>query len=300
MKSRPITAKIVTVTPRQAAAWLENNCVNRPIRPTAVTRYTADMAAGRWWPGTTTLYFDWDGNLTDGQHRLTACVESASPFVSVVVTGTDPAAYVAYDSGLRRTMADLLTAQGEVYSTTLGASIALAWKWQHGHLTGPVQTPTYGESLAWLEQNPYMREAVGRSESVRKPLSLPGSAVAAFLHHAARSDPGSATVFGDRLIDGEGLVKGDPILAFRNWAIARTRRAAGVHRVDNRTYLIALVKGWNAWMLGQDLASLSWNRGGVVKEELPALLNSKGDPIAIRDQVGHSGQRRRRKPLVAA
>ncbi|NUN01320.1 MAG: hypothetical protein HUU41_09415 [Bryobacteraceae bacterium] len=58
------------ITPELARQWLERNVRNRPISENTVIAYGLDMLEGRWQYDGAPIRFDTDGNLIDGQHRL--------------------------------------------------------------------------------------------------------------------------------------------------------------------------------------------------------------------------------------
>ena len=80
-----ITTEIVTLTPALAAEWLNSNTCNRPLSTLRASRYARDMKAGDWRFNGETISFTADGRLVDGQHRLTAVVESGVTIQQVVV-----------------------------------------------------------------------------------------------------------------------------------------------------------------------------------------------------------------------
>jgi hypothetical protein len=66
-----------SVTPSQAEKWLaKNHPRNRNISLRLVDAFTADMLAGEWRLTHQGICFDGEGQLIDGQHRLTAVVKS--------------------------------------------------------------------------------------------------------------------------------------------------------------------------------------------------------------------------------
>lgn len=74
---KQIEMKVAVVTPKLASDWLtKNNPNNRSISRAHVARLAADMKTGRWNLTHQGIAFDTDGVLVDGQHRLTAVVES--------------------------------------------------------------------------------------------------------------------------------------------------------------------------------------------------------------------------------
>lgn len=101
------------VTPEMAYQWLGQLAKNqRSLRRSTVERYKRDMAAGKWgvnWQNG--IAFDKEGNLIDGQHRLTALIEASKdgfPGVCMWVWRDQEIGYDApVDQGLKRTTADL-------------------------------------------------------------------------------------------------------------------------------------------------------------------------------------------------
>jgi hypothetical protein len=96
------------ITPAVAREIIETcNGTNRPIAKPTVDKYVADMAAGTWQDDTTgVIGFDRAGELTDGQHRLTACVVSGRPLRIIVATQLPPESRTVTDTGKKRTIAD--------------------------------------------------------------------------------------------------------------------------------------------------------------------------------------------------
>jgi hypothetical protein len=79
--------EVVTVTPGQAAEWLEKNTFNRKVSPHVVSKYARDMRSGKWELNHQGIAFDEIGVLADGQHRLHAIVKSNVPVMMMVTYG---------------------------------------------------------------------------------------------------------------------------------------------------------------------------------------------------------------------
>jgi hypothetical protein len=101
------SAEPVKVTPEMARAWLDKNAANRKIRPSKVDVYKADMLAGRWRGGDGMLKLDHLGNVINGQHRLTAFLESGLPFIWLLVQVDEgDSRSFRGDNGIIRTIRD--------------------------------------------------------------------------------------------------------------------------------------------------------------------------------------------------
>jgi hypothetical protein len=105
---------IMAVGPKQAAKWLEQNESNRRIRDSLVQQYARDMKAGRWRTNHQGIAVTDDGALLDGQHRLSAIVESGCTidFVVFFYRRVTPEDVVTIDGGCARSAHDQATIVG--------------------------------------------------------------------------------------------------------------------------------------------------------------------------------------------
>lgn len=103
-----IVATTETVTPQQAELWLEYNNIetNRNITHSRIRRYTSDMLNGKWGLGQP-LMFTESGTLIDGQHRLSAVVNSGVDVEFVILRGYDKSALLFIDTGKSRSTANI-------------------------------------------------------------------------------------------------------------------------------------------------------------------------------------------------
>ena len=102
-----ITAKQMTVTPKQAADWLKENKVNRRVRGWWVNALSSMIKRGEWIVTHQGVAFTKDGTLIDGQHRLLAIEDSGIPVDMMVFNDVPKEAYSVLDAGVKRTVSDL-------------------------------------------------------------------------------------------------------------------------------------------------------------------------------------------------
>jgi hypothetical protein len=109
-KSSAIITRIAAVTPEIAAAWLEKNTINRPLRRTVVDTLRQAYERGEHRLTHQGIAFASTGELLDGQHRLTAIAQMPKGFsVQIMVTaGLPPIAFESIDQGLKRSHSDVL------------------------------------------------------------------------------------------------------------------------------------------------------------------------------------------------
>ena len=79
--------KIILVTPNLAAQWLETNSNNRPLSKPYVEELARYLLNGTFQTTHQGIAFDNQDRLRDGQHRLTAIVQTGIAVRLLVATG---------------------------------------------------------------------------------------------------------------------------------------------------------------------------------------------------------------------
>lgn len=97
-----------TITPDIAKEYLSHNIINRPLRSKVVESLMRDMKNGNFVLTHQGIAFDSNGNLIDGQHRLTACALANVPFETLVARDVNEEAITHLDKGNKRTFTDAL------------------------------------------------------------------------------------------------------------------------------------------------------------------------------------------------
>jgi len=100
--------EMMKITPEMAKLFLQNNNGNRKIRTKAVKQLSDAIRRGEWVTTHQGIAFNRAGDLIDGQHRLTACVEADISIECMVTYDVDAGAFGVLDSGIVRSMADRL------------------------------------------------------------------------------------------------------------------------------------------------------------------------------------------------
>ena len=125
----------VTISPYIAAQMLMANKKNRNINRNYVASLARDMRAGNWQDNGDSIRFGKDGVLLDGQHRLTAIVQSQVSIECLVIKDIDNEAMQTIDSGRKRTYGDRLAINGIKNAGRYSATINML-SWLCGHRTG--------------------------------------------------------------------------------------------------------------------------------------------------------------------
>lgn len=118
MMQKQVEVKLMSVTPKMAQSWLNNNPYNRKVNAGNVRKMKEDMLNGKWKQCIEPIAFDVEGNLCNGQHRLLALIASKKTHNFVVVNNLSKEDFATMDIGCKRTPADALTALGVKYAKT--------------------------------------------------------------------------------------------------------------------------------------------------------------------------------------
>lgn len=250
-----ILTTTLTVTPTQAMRWLNRNPLNRKLRRSRIEKYAQEMAAGQWALNGEAIKFDREGNLIDGQHRLHACIESATEFTTVVVTNLPVEAQLTMDTGGARTPADMLGLTGVHHAAlaAAGAKGVIIWdryRWVGNALNHKATHPDIRE---FITANPDYLDLMASAQTGRKKVDLTASEIAATWFILSRIDRGDAALFFDYLLSGVGLHSGSPILALRDRL--RTIKMNRTRLPQAARYSLVF-RAWNAWRDGRQLSTL--------------------------------------------
>jgi len=275
MSGLGITVELVT--PAMAQAWLERGGPNRRISERRVLRYMTAIQIGEWEVTGETIKFNGDGELRDGQHRLTAIVRTGIAVPCIVVRGVKESAFDKIDTGGARNMSDVLSIHGRTNTISLAtAARGLMLIERYGRYdvsnvkSGGWASPSNAQGLAYVEAHPEVVEAVSESDRLRKVGRFVGGsglwAIALTLFW--RINPEQTRVYVDSLIEGANLESGSPILKLRNLYKGGGRDWHST--TENRERLLAVaIKGWNAWRRDELVQALSWHNTGRGAEKFP-------------------------------
>lgn len=264
MKSDP-PAKIEVITPEMAAEYLQHNTSNRVPQRGRIRQIADEIEAGRWQLNGETIKFSLTGQLLDGQHRLYACVLAAQPITTWVVRGLPVEVFGTIDTGKRRTGADTLSRLGIKHYAAVSAALAVVRRIE-GAL-GWTARITNAEISELYEQHRGIERSVDR---YYKCAILAGSLASALHYLQHRTRPALADEFWERIMDGVGIMPGQPVYVLRNRLIkAMTSRS----RLNSEYAAAIAIKAWNHTVRGRtDVAVLHWGRDPNRPEEFPVIL----------------------------
>lgn len=247
------TFAIERVSPKMAAEWLKHNVSNRPLSPSTVNTYAAEMKRGEWLMNAETVKFDWNGKLLDAQHRLSAVIRAGIPVDFLVARNLDPAVFVTIDTGRVRTPADVLAMRGIKYQY----AIAAAYRMLHRHLNraSSKRRVSNTQILAMLDHRRHKQLVERAYEAMKTPLFnrlITPSHLVYFYYMAAGVDATRACRFLETVASDQNTIPAAAKL--RDRLIATT---AEVITPGQKIRLAWMVESWNHYLKGSTPKKLS-------------------------------------------
>ncbi|HYP55289.1 MAG TPA: hypothetical protein VEQ41_03155 [Solirubrobacterales bacterium] len=268
-KAARLDTEIVEMTPRAAREILDRNARNRSLRSDYVRKLGAAMERGEWTVNGEPIQIAEDGTLLNGQHRLSAVVESGVSVPMLVVRGLPPAAQRTMDTGTRRNLSDVLALHGQIDTANLGAMLGLLHRYRIGErLDNTGRTaPTPKEALALLEREPKLTGYIPLGRKTRAVgMRVSVAAVLAYLFDEA--DPGEGTRFFEALCNFRAEPQDSPIRALKK-TLERVRNERA-YRISTYVLCGMTIKAFNSWRAGRPITVLFFRAGAG--ESFPKIL----------------------------
>lgn len=269
------------ITPKKAAKYLEFNTGNRRVSQNNLNKIISDMKEGRWMMNGDTISFLESGKLSDGQHRLLACVKSNVTFDALVARGLPEDSMSTKDIGKPRSIANVLTIRGIENSqikTAAAKVIRVLEPVLENHVTDIKSLNYKGSSTVIMDfviENDDLLDlsvrAVSRNNAVHMRQKSVHAAMYFILHGIS---PDLAAEFYTHLITGANLGIDDPIYKLkealnRRSMIVRTKKTD--NEVSEKLWIVAVtIKAWNYWLSGSTVKKFGWG----AKSKFPTLKES--------------------------
>lgn len=269
-----VDVQIMRVDATIAAAWLEGNDHNRKIRDQHVETLAGAMKRGEWKMNGDAIRFDTTGTLLDGQHRLWALIAASTDvpdiFIDTLVIFNLPAeTQETMDTGARRSLSDILALRGEKSTANLAATIQRVFLTEKGEqaLRWPSRyrlTPP--QALAFLEQNPGIRDVVRVGQRLRNHIPVSAAIIATCVWQFDRLDHEDSLAFWNAVAVPEKLDRYDPRFVLQR-ALEKNKTAR--RKMDTMTIQAIIIKAWNAYREGRQIQLLSFKVGGATPDKFP-------------------------------
>jgi hypothetical protein len=233
--------------------------VNRPLKRQKVELFAQAMREGVFDSlNGETLIVNEAGNLEDGQHRLTAFVESGiDDLYFFVVRGVKEGAGQTVDQGTSRSPADIAAMIGYQNTRTVMAAVRWLWVYENDWPAGLNQRGSVPTKilLEFLKEQSELVVAVSEVCGEYAPVArLMTSSVAAFVRLVTdRLSVPHSKEFFDALKTGEttGLTR-----QTRNLRDKLLGRHSKTGRLRGQEIIVLTARCWNAYREGRDLTKL--------------------------------------------
>lgn len=267
LASRPKPPKVVnrsgvkmelrSFTPAQAAEILEerNYEDNRKISRPWVSYLARQMKKGLWRLNGEALIFDRKDHLLNGQHRLSAVVESGKTVTFPIFVGADTHSFTTMDQGRNRSAGQVFGMQGEKHGFLLAALCRKVYCWEiEGHLGGKHKISP-DELREVLDTHEELKISAEIGKKINSEVPVDGSMVA-FAHWLfSKSSKKKANAFFETLETSMASYKGDPAIVLRRRFFRerdKNRRRWGA------TELLAIfVRAWNYYCKDKGVKNLA-------------------------------------------
>lgn len=275
------------VTPELAEKWLTQHHVhNRTISRASVDQYARDMLTGRWFLNGEAIIFDYDGKLRNGYHRLPACIKANVGFETFIVVGVSPESAIAMDGGRVRSFGDVLGMEGVDHSSKLASLARFCYNYEHRleRVATKLSSPTLNQ---WIASNPHAEAAI-KWVNINKDIPVSPTVVMGLYYEALKAgwENEKLDEFFTKLKTGINLTENDPVTTLRKWLIRNNTKHA---RPSQLIYQVMVTKTLNAYLKGQKLALLRWQREGKAREEIPRIIKNKAsvssDTVSLDELV---------------
>lgn len=269
----------VVIDKKQAEFWLRKNVSNRNITKSHVLFLKKQMDRGEWVYSADPIRFAGDfDRLLDGQHRLTAFIQSTMEEMRVLlITGLDECVFDNMDTGKTRSAGDLLSSLGYENGAKLSAAIKMINSVNAGLVgvrdaSGGGANRRDGTSMTnhdvslFLQSNIEIIEMNKQADRwYRSFAALVRPEYCCFYFIFSKKDPDMAFEFLNTFAKGANLSESSPIFVLRK-KLEQNKLSSTKMVAKMKQSLI--IQAWNAYRQGREIKRLHFNPG----EPLPEIL----------------------------
>ena len=256
------------VSPQLAEWLLALNLNNRPMSPRAIDRFIKILRRGAWQNTGEPIIVANNGQLSDGQHRLTAIRRTGIAAECDLRLGIARQAFAVTGTGARRTLGNALAIAGKPHASMQAAIGRLLVQYDAGaihHHNIQVDTDLV---IAATEAEP----AVGAVAALIRPLKFKPTRTAPFgfaLVLAQRATSIDQAAAFAHLVDGGKAEEDD---ASRRLHVRLRDAAMAKERLSQLDVAILTVRAWNAWITGKPVQQLRVTDADRVADGFPKVV----------------------------
>ena len=239
------------VTPDVARWLLTLNTGNRKLNRSGdgVKRFVKLLRTGKWLLTGEPVIVSSEGIINDGQHRLHAIVDAGMPGHLDIRFGIDRSAFVATNTGVRRSIGQVLGIAGRPYGPMQGSVARFLYFYDRGEVKFS-DVLEGGEIVDLVEKEPLIGEVSLLVNRTTKFKPIRNSSFASVMTAAARLVPFEKVEEFTKLTESG---QGDEYLPTRRLhSKLADIRMQGLYlpKIDA---MILVALAWNAWIRGKHL-----------------------------------------------
>lgn len=258
----PLHSVVCHIGPEMAAQLLavSNHDNRRLIQPHAAA-IGAQLASEDYELTGDTIKFSKAGVCLDGQHRLTASVNSKTPILTHVIFGLEDRVFDVIDQGKKRSAADVLHRCGVSYSSLVAGSVRWVLFLKEGRdVTKQIRmTPRRVREFVQGEMKG-LTEWTTEARVINAAFKHPPTMIAGLLYHIGKHNKELARNFAQEWVHGAriGRNKNFDVLQTRLQQI-RNQSGGALNPIVRAALIVQMFNHWNA-KIEASARSLSWRR----------------------------------------
>lgn len=237
--------------PDAARVLLANhNSRNRGIKKKQRDFLKKQMMEGKFRYNGEAIIVGDDGNILNGQHRLSACVDSGVAIEVLMVFGIESERFTTIDQGARRIKADVLSIEGYKNCNLLAATLKQVDQYYSGTIGRSGHAYTENSlALDLIKKYPDVEESLDKVSGI----VLTKKSLAAALHYVfSQLNQDDADEFVSVVVDGvkpgvDYTSVGEAAAMLSQWL---TRASIGPKRMPAHYIANIWLKAWNAGRTG--------------------------------------------------
>ncbi len=275
-----VSVSVERITPETAKKMLATNVKNRKIKSVPLSTLEESMSGDEWSLNGESIIFDINGNLLDGQHRLTSCVKTGKTIDAVIVRGVQGDTQDTIDSGTRRHLADYIKMDGyKNYTDVSTIGKILMRKADMGITTSLFDNNATKRSIK--AQRRFIHEQHDdRIEPLIQPIRLvtnrykgvPIQLLGALFDEFRKSGDENFNEFVAQLAGKSAACMPVRLLQQKFVENAADMRSHGRGVFKHSVLAAYIIKTWNAYMRGDEMKRLTFTPGGKNPERFPEIF----------------------------
>ena len=259
------TNSVVLVTPKMANDWLLTNNRNRNLSKVRVAKIVEDIINYRWQYNGESIKFDINGNLIDGQHRLSAIAQSGLTLPLLVVNNLPTESQQTIDLGRPRSLNDIVNILNIPHSSKVAAigNMVLQLENFPNIIWSERSIATKSRATDFItSKTSQLVAAAILSSNVYRAFHLRESVYGTFAYKVKESkNYAMFDLFHQGLVEGANLSHGDPRLALRN-QIMRSP-VLGNGRWQSQQQLAWTIKAWNGFIENKSMTRMRFGQDNL-------------------------------------